>query len=1117
MNVENSEIKYTPIIYEPIDTSLVDSLDLTQTKDSYQHFARLLKNKDDAPQLQVELSLLFQQLFSKDTSDNVDRQAQIQKTTGLLLALSTKDFKQVDERKLAIQLNGVASYCLGNFPAVDTGDGKSSVLNPVYLMLRALFADRNQSPIVEFGTATAKLVAESAQYYTKLQRQLTELLQSAAPQYLPDLQQRTSSTAQWPTLFPLQAPVIETPLDALLQSQASDPHKIADAMGIRAIFSNLDRVIHGSQEIDNFPQTYPECVRVLDEVHAVAGLYTKEAVHPQAQSETKENLNLANHYVIDSLGDYLFGRLLFQELGVSNERNANYEISSGAVELSSLGQQKTGLLFKKITTILQSETLTELTQPSSEPRADQPLSADLTLLNKLRHIFLSEIAPKFSLQIVHNKLENSQAFSYLLSQMNSKLKNLDTDADFEPEVSTGILSNLKSQDGKISPQESYFSQLAENVARAGSLRQGRDYIRPDLLRDRYRGIALPGRQYQSFNQFFVDLTNGKWRLPYERSVSARHSFAAWLNQQRGGVLATSGSLIFRHPATGKTSLTEIGELLEKSTQGEVVDLQDKTRRFILPELQIPISDQEQSDQVIAAAQKETRPEMIICWDDNQAKALYQQAIESGIDVALVLSDVTQDQVDRQIQGFVNKCFNQDHKPLIISSGMLGLGIDLKSSQGDFPDLKVTLVNPSTLSQVWQGFSRRRLASTENDFAWSFSLPHIKEIFSYFENDTQRPFLLFGKKPASYQQAIKLISRLESHQTFTPSDKEHLKDYVLQALEEIEKQERANHSQQTEVELFFNSQIMPLVKSQKAEVFRRATSEENSALSRLVEAEMAKLSKQFAGLSDQLQGQLRQELLTFLEFNFAQAEESLYEHFVIEYHQLLFQRPQYADIPEYWQNELLSRLTAQVGPQGAFFRHWVEQLHQSDYLELNLLPGLFKQMADNALIIEQIQNQLSHKDKSIDHLVSFDKYLAPPFEPLNDPDDPIYKRHKVPPTRRRTVSSVAFGLDRQTVILNEDRKDRLEGRLLANGQILFKIETSFLVAGYVTPVGAWQALMGGAKELPLFIPDINQYHERQKKLYLKDQGTKEPDSDANQESDAIYSPHSAVFLSYTFNK
>ena len=913
---------------EFLDTALCDSVDLRKLNEQYQHYWALLRESPE--NFGRELEQHLDKLFNKSQTEASSELAIPAEVTLALILCATHSLwgegkTEADQaeiaRKRAVQLRAVAEMAVGNSPAVDTGDGKSTAILPSFALFSALFTPK-EKPAIIMTSFREKEVRDLSRYTGRVLQRFLDLLPKS-------MAIRSEVEARVQLVAPAENVENDSELENLLSKTTIDPLARPAVVGQRIVFLTHDKLIHSLEAKPDFREKFPHTQIVMDEAHFALSSYEISSSKKNSASisqktagkaveskgrrglskpevdEDRPKVSLDNEYIRDDIVDYALVRLIQEQLIDGADKGiAPYVFVGEGVELSDIA----AIRLKRIRKFL----------------AHDRLPADDLFTGVLRTVAGRELSLHYDFGCSEEELVNK-----LFQHMQTRLTAMNENQEYAGE-------QINDAEELLAPDEFHLLSLAEGTLSAlYEFRQGMDYIDPSLLRSRVQGILQPGMAYNNSVDFFLRAVNKEWRLPREEAVFHTMNLATWLKSLKGSVILTSGNMLEREPS-GRRRLSLIGEVTNMFTNGKVVDLLRPDRAFPLPVPEITDDKTSQAQKVIEqiAKRADTRNELILCWDENLGEQLAQECLHQGLSCTLIRAENEGAIEQNAVREFSNSA---PTKKILISTGKMGAAVNFVQDNGQFPNFHISVLNPEHMSQIWQGFSRRRLLSEESDFALYYDEVTLLSLLSKLPGGHGvRENLIFGPKGLGYRDLKPLIFAALKKE---PGAAEKLREHLPQIYETISRTEAQANEQAAETQLFFDQEIIPLIVKAKEALLEKMYVDNPILRQYLHEPLETFLERDtsYALGGEEFRNERAAVLKTGLIKQLSWCESSMKTLFYTELENWRAVNTTIANETHLWQSSLRLRFQELLAEGGEVHSYWQKQFANPDYLDLAVKP------------------------------------------------------------------------------------------------------------------------------------------------------------------------------------
>lgn len=274
-----------------------------------------------------------------------------------------------------------------------------------------------------------------------------------------------------------------------------------------------------------------------------------------------------------------------------------------------------------------------------------------------------------------------------------------------------------------------------------------------IIRDSYIDELLESHQYSPFYQLDIYATNNRFHyVPINQSIFSSIKFPTFVQLAADNLVCLSGTLLYPDPKTGKIRKSSFAKLLEDITQRKV-NLITHYDRKTTPRPDFFENEDEVNSKTADLIRQDDKPTLIINYEGvEQAYATYK-SITDGLNdeeknkiVYLPPKPSLPDELaeyNRLLQLYTVDLAENRIKA-IVSSGVVGTGINIVKKNGQYPDLKVITLNmPESEIQIIQAIGRRRL--TGDDFHWLISKNSMERYLSLYDQElSSKLMVLLGK-------------------------------------------------------------------------------------------------------------------------------------------------------------------------------------------------------------------------------------------------------------------------------------------------------------------------------------------------------------------------------------
>lgn len=708
------------------------------------------------------------------------------------------------------QIQGEAAILTGKHLSGKTGLGKSSVLGPVSAFLYALCRQYdNQSVQMCLSVPDDETLLESTMGHLHLLR--NALLASITDSSLQEEIRNRVRILEYPAKKNNEKPLSKLP-DPLLFAEVENASILVKTQH-DTVFPRLEN--EGTWGQATAPTLIDEVSLVADQHFALRGA--------SVQARGVEQINLESETDIRALGTYCLGRIIYEAFTqMIKDKKIPYELQGGERVLSAGGVNKVKELAQRL----------------------ESLS-----LEQFAHVF-EELGIKDTskaLEVVEKYIQEEKRFSTGMFESGFRAEHFFETWKPTAQIVSPDDTDFIKPDDQLSPAEHMVYALAEEIIQtSGRLRRGQHYSGVSNVRDRSLGRTREGFEYYSHVEEILRIIERAGPLLTSvRTEKQTMSFYSWVRLvMNKNIIGMSNDLGTWDPDTGERILTMYGKILEAATGRRVEDL---SKADPMPPIPAPVieGDSHTLLQKVANDLREgaaTRPQLVFCWDDLDGEYLYALLKENS-SCAFINSSTSEDDEWKYFSQFAHGGIK-----ILISTGRGSVGRDIKTTEGVFPDFKVSVINPASGSQYFQAFGRRRLEKTEKDISVYFDRETFASAVSELRYEkaehSKKKWLVVGGKEISVEEAMLLVDKAVMG-TSTPAEKERLAALERVILSARDKKIQLDIDEDFESEKEFIEVFRPQFSEQKRNVIEKWVAQEGS-LEPFLSEEISKLRELMGG-------------------------------------------------------------------------------------------------------------------------------------------------------------------------------------------------------------------------------------------------------------------------------
>lgn len=685
----------------------------------------------------------------------------------------------------------------------------------------------------------------------------------------------------------------DTNSDSILNQRPVDIYRFAQVNGIKILLLTHNQLIFESEKLTDKWGQFPPVV--VDEVH----LLDKASFYTSLNTEVQESDKITD----PELSNYFFSRLISSEFE-NNQDFLNYVMFTGKKPyLKTEGETFLHGLGKKI----------------------NGLSGDNS---KQLNALVKQISDETKIPVSKIKDIVKKTWSQLETKRNRKT------------------ANSKATD-YIGKSQDYLQDLfLEFVSIKMNLHEGGDFYEGTRVRDPIRGLALPSHKFDFQTRFWLGVINKKI-IPFEDElVDHRFHFSSWLAAvTKGRIIGLSGSL-YEQDLKGKMIQSHLAKTLTDFSEGLVTNLSPEQKPLPVPFINITRSEDQLIEQVIKKANGflyAHKPHFIVCWNDVFADTLLTKLKGLNVNAVVINKDSSPEDVDQTMHKLADGKIQ-----IVISSGQGSFGQNIKTSLDNFPDLKVSVINPETEFQVSQAFRRNRLeGKSVNDFAIFFDKNYLLLLSSYLPEKQQKSLIKLISQREAIEKKYENSPELADLVGYLRGIDEKIKQITVDALMASQHRKDSDEIYIISQDILFLKYIDPMIRDAKKEIYGQEIEKSGFFEKRLNKF----LKGRFPGIGKKILDNLLIELKLEVINHISHTESSLYHEYLIDFSTFNInpdnrKMDREISIKNLWDNRIKNMK-----------KQWKKDLGQEYFWEKQIDPYLEQRVADFEIIAERIGNFL----------------------------------------------------------------------------------------------------------------------------------------------------------------
>lgn len=854
-----------------------------------------------------------------------------------------------DERRENTNIDGVVSLLCGDTKEGKTGKGKSAVIAPTVLLFKALWL-HNSSPQI-FSPPNNTLLNEAILNYEKVRRA-----------FLNGLPDQARYKIEEKTRF-IRDKIGKTPeIKDVMDVLTGPKDRLMDAyyQKIPVIFSGHKTTVFSlpqGKEIEFNPPSV-----LFDEIHQ---LTDESFISTSRSGKRKVRVSpeiLSGSEVEENISSFIIAKLVSRKLQGNKK---NFYIEGNELNLSENAYQEMEQLNADLTRIFESGS------------QDQQLSA---LIDNYVLPGLTFNQSKKEL-IVKTIFEGTKKFwGDLLQEENLQI------------------------DEEVNPRLNYLETLAEKIVSVMSgIKPGQDYVTKKggpSVRERGRGILLPSHQYNDDVDFFIRVVddNQQYRfIPQGNRLNYGFSFPSWVNYYAKGKVQGLTANLFRQDLwTGEIKKGKLARVLEEFTSGKVTPAEEqKNEQLPLPNPEIftdtdGLLNHFATQKDLLAGQNQ---QMIICYNDYLAENI-QGAIEDK-SIGLIISTTSEKEVKRLLGEFA-----KGNIKTIITSGRAGYGVDIKKSDGSFPNFHITIINPETQADISQGFGRLRAKKHTNNFSILLTEDFLNQLSTLFYEKQPLP-LNFYHTTDEFQKIMTLYKNGQKQEEFNR--------LFYQLLDLSESMSVDDYIMKTKLELTFQTKIAPVVRGLKTILIKRMAEDIRSPIHNLLENYLlGSVDRKF----------IKKMLLEDLSNSLALPEEDLWLDFFDSAARIKLQNPTFSQNDSVLLNLIVNDWFENQIQKGSLQQYYEKLFQDSDFLRQEVPKKFLDSKVESyKKLAPLIASQLPFEQVYLSNVENVSIEAIPPFDAI--------KGELKPKTVSDPQKFIKIGENKYLVIFRDYKKNTQE--------------------------------------------------------------------------------------------
>ncbi len=339
----------------------------------------------------------------------------------------------------------------------------------------------------------------------------------------------------------------------------------------------------------------------------------------------------------------------------------------------------------------------------------------------------------------------SEAVEHIAEEYGIGKKDLMT---LQGSIVQNITDLFEAQTGKFRPHRmsNYMRSIGEKISH---IYREKDEIftKTDegkfTLRDGYQDELLTTHEYERDMSLAARAMMGSFKMLIPRSNSSSMTYTTFLHGMKDKVICYSGTL----KDEGKN--TNFASFLEDETKRKIHTIENRQKKT-LPVPQLHQTRDQAEEHILNEITKDGRGLLLVSTESLEKAKMTAQKLKAQLGENLVIyigpkpsGDLVKErEYDRFVQESLSSLAEGKIKA-IISTGSVGVGMNIVRKDGSFPDIKVGLLGvPNSKLQLKQIIGRRRAPDGNNDnYFWHVGEDQLEK---YISNYPEKHPSILGK-------------------------------------------------------------------------------------------------------------------------------------------------------------------------------------------------------------------------------------------------------------------------------------------------------------------------------------------------------------------------------------
>lgn len=269
-----------------------------------------------------------------------------------------------------------------------------------------------------------------------------------------------------------------------------------------------------------------------------------------------------------------------------------------------------------------------------------------------------------------------------------------------------------------------------------------------VVRDEYMDEILSQHKFDPFHDLAAKALMNKFAfIPLQQKAGARMHFQTFIDAMKDKISGLSGTLLFPALVDKKLEQSSLASFLRSVTGKEILQI-SQTEFKNCPSPELYRTEDEATNRTVHLVKEKIakrEPVLLTCDDRVEGERLFKKLEKAcaPASIKFYAPDAESDDSDAVQEEVTNNLANGEYQ-VVISSGKLGIGVNIMKSDGTVPNLAVIRYGlPLSESKIMQEWGRRRAKG--DNFSWVLSDSNLERAISQFESSIHSLDLLNYKE------------------------------------------------------------------------------------------------------------------------------------------------------------------------------------------------------------------------------------------------------------------------------------------------------------------------------------------------------------------------------------